>query len=63
MKRLASLTLIAMMVFGMNAFSINAHEESSEVFNFKTGEYELVQPRICLLLWNCNGYMVSRKSI
>ena len=34
-----------MMVFGMNAFCINAHEEPTELFNFKTGEYELVQPR------------------
>ena len=45
MKRLAKLTLIAMMVLGMNVFSINAYEEPTEIFNFKTGEYELVQPR------------------
>ena len=45
MKRLAKLTLIAMMEFGMNVFSVNAYEEPTKIFNFKTGEYELVQPR------------------
>lgn len=32
MKRLAKLTLIAMMVFGMNVFSVNAYEEPNGNF-------------------------------
>ena len=49
MKKIASLFALAVMLLGVNSLNVRAYEDisnSQTVFNFTTGQYEEVQPRM-----------------